>query len=77
MTRINGIVMRMSVVMTSADHPSPLVVARVVGVIVSEVPAGGVGVGSFVSPILPVGGSVQVLQSCPLLGRDGGSFGDK
>ena len=52
--------------MTGTDDSRPLVVARIVGGVVSEVPGSGVGQRSLVSPVLAVGGLVEALQSGPL-----------
>ena len=58
--------MNMIIVMTSTDDSRPLVVARIVGWVVSEVPVSGVGQRSLVSPVLTVGGLVEALQRSPL-----------
>jgi hypothetical protein len=49
------IIVSMTIVMTSTNDTSPLVIARVVSRIVSEVPVSGVEMRPFVSPIVAVG----------------------
>ena len=62
----SSIIMTMWIMMTYTEDSRPLVVARIVGWVVSEVPVSGVGQRSLVSPVLPVGGLVEALQSSPL-----------
>ena len=58
--------MNMIIVMTSADDSRPLVIARIVGWVVSEVPVCGVGQRFIpVSPVLTIGGLVEAMQSSP------------